>query len=262
MTGCHNRYCSYTYAFFFLLLLLAACRTAEAGAWPRIVESGVLRVGLDPTYPPFETADDGELRGLDVDLARALAADLGLQPEFVYFGYDGLYDALVTHQVDMLISALVVQIERTRDFAYSDSYFNAGEVLISRRDTESIAGMADMSGRTLAVELGALGHVEAIQWARRLPNLDILPYNTPDDALAAVSQGEVDAVLIDGVSGRLYLLNQPNLRIVDAAVTLEPYALVVRKEDDLLLQKLNESLGRLKRNGRVEEIIQQWLGES
>jgi ABC-type amino acid transport substrate-binding protein len=248
------------FCFFFLLLLPAACRTPEAGAWPRIAQTGILRVGLDPTYPPFATADDGELRGLDVDLARALAADLDLQAEFVYFGYDGLYDALATHQVDVLISALVVQIERTRDFAYSDSYFNAGEVLITRRDVEGINGMADMNDRTLAVELGALGHVEAIQWGRRLPNLHILPYNTPDDALAAASQGEVDAVLIDSVSARLYLLHQPNLHIVDATVTLEPYALVLRKEDDVLLQKLNESLARLKADGRLEQIIHPWLG--
>jgi ABC-type amino acid transport substrate-binding protein len=242
------------------LLLLVACRGPEPGAWPRIQETGILRVGLDPTYPPFEMADDGELRGLDVDLARALASDLGLEAEFVYFGYDGLYDALATYQVDVLISALVVQLERTRDFAYSHSYFNAGEVLITRRDTEGIGGMADMNGRTLAVELGALGHVEAFQWGRRLPNLRILPYNTPDEALAAVSLGEVDAVLIDSVSGRLYLLHQPNLHIVDAAVTLEPYVLAVRKEDGLLLQNVNESLARLRADGRLERIIHRWLG--
>jgi ABC-type amino acid transport substrate-binding protein len=242
------------------LLLVVACRGPEAGAWPRIEATGILRVGLDPTYPPFATADDGELRGLDVDLARLVAADLGLEVEFVYFGYDGLYDALATRQVDVLISALVVQIERTRDFAYSDAYFNAGEILITRRDTEGISGMRDLNNRRLAVELGALGHVEGMQWAQRLPNLAVVPYNTSDDALAAVSQGEVDAAIIDGVSGRLYLLHQSNLHIVDAAVTLEPYALVIRKEDGLLLQKLNESLRRLTADGRLDQIIQRWLG--
>jgi ABC-type amino acid transport substrate-binding protein len=242
------------------LLWVVGCRGPEVGAWPRIEQSGILRVGLDPTYPPFATADDGELRGLDVDLALAVAADLGLEVEFAYFGYDGLYDALGTRQVDVLISALVVQIERTRDFAYSDAYFNAGEILITRRDTVGMSGMADLSGRRLAVELGALGHVEAMQWAQRLPNLTVVPYNTPDDALVAVSQGEVDAVLIDSVSGRLFLLHQPDLHIVDAAVTLEPYALVVRNEDGLLLQKLNESLRRLKNSGRLEQIVDRWLG--
>src|SRR5262245_44631595 len=85
-----------------LFVFLGGCQGREAQRWEQIQENGVLRVGLDPTYPPFETADDGELRGLDVDLARALAAELGLEVQFVYFGYDGLYDALLSNQVDVL----------------------------------------------------------------------------------------------------------------------------------------------------------------
>jgi ABC-type amino acid transport substrate-binding protein len=163
-----------------------ACRR-DGATWERIQETGVLRVGLDPTFPPFETADGVPLQGLDVDLAEAIAADLGLTVEFVYFGYDGLYDALATQQVDVLISALVITIERTRDFAYSDPYFNAGEILIVPADSP-VREMADLANRSLAVELGAQGHVEATIWERRLTDLTILPYNTPDEAITAVAE--------------------------------------------------------------------------
>ena len=77
-----------------------------------------MRVGIDPTYPPFALADDAGLRGIDVDFAQALAEELGLEAQFTYFGYDGLYDALTTGQVDVLISALVILPEKTKHIAY------------------------------------------------------------------------------------------------------------------------------------------------
>lgn len=249
-----------------LLILVAAlggCR-ANSDTWEKIAREGVLRVGLDPTYPPFEVATAEDLSGLDVDLANALAAELGLEAEFVYFGYDGLYDALATKQVDVLISALVITPSRLRDFAYSEPYFNAGEVLLLPADDADIAAMTDLASRTLAVELGAQGHVEAAQWAKRLPGLTVEPYTTADDALSAVSSGQADAALVDGISGRLYLHNQTagdhRLRLVSPPVTVEPFAMVVRIEDETLLEKLNEALASLMATGRLDQIIQQWLG--
>lgn len=241
-------------------LLLAGCRR-EGATWQRIEKSGTLRIGLDPTYPPFESADGGELHGLDVDLARAVAADLGLEAEFVWFGYDGLYDALATGQVDVLISALVVLPERTRDFAYSDSYFNAGEVLVTQASATHIETMRDLAGRTLAVELGAQGHVEATQWARRVRNLSIQPYPTADEALAAVANNQADAAVIDHISGRLYLMIHPGLRISPQPVTVEPYAFAVRIGDEILLEKLNQTLENLQNTGQLEKTVQTWLGQ-
>ena len=196
------------YILLLLVLFLPGCRE-EDDSWTRIQQSGVLRVGLDPTYPPFEMADGIPLEGFDVDLARAVAADLGLTAEFTHFGYDGLYDALHTEQVDVLISGLVVFPERTRDFAYSESYFNAGQMLIApeaaNRDVPALATIESLNNHTLAVELGAEGHVLATTWERQLPELTIMPYNSPDEALTAVVSGEADAVLIDSISGRLFL---------------------------------------------------------
>lgn len=241
------------------LLLLAACGR-DSQTWQRIERQGILRVGLDPTYPPFEDAGDGTLRGLDVDLAHALAAELGLEVAFTYFGYDGLYDALATQQVDVLISALVVAPERTKDFAFSDSYYNAGQILITAATDASTQEMGDLNGRSLAVELGSEGHVIATTWQRRLPNLTILTHNSPDEALTAVADGEATAVLVDSISGRLFLRNTPGLRQVENPVTVEPYALVVRIDDRTLLKKLNESLARLKTSGQLLRIIDHWLG--
>lgn len=244
--------------FIVCFLFLTACRS-EHPTWERIEETGILRVGLDPTYPPFEVVDDSGLRGLDIDLAQAVAADLGLEAEFVYFGYDGLYDALATEQVDVLISALIIAPERTRDFAFSEPYFNAGEILIVPQSETGMAGMKDLNGRVLAVELGALGHVEANTWANRLTDFTILPFGSAEEAVTAVAQNQADAVLIDAISGRLALQNQPSLKYLPDPVTIEPFAFVVRIEDELLLEQLNDSLKQLNESGQMQNLINKWL---
>ncbi len=248
------------YGLICLLLLLVACRSQD-DAWSRIQETGILKVGLDPTYPPFAAADANGVFGLDVDLANALAADLGLQAEFVLFGYDGLYDALATGQVDVLISALVIAPERTKDFAYSEPYFNAGEILIVRQEETEIAEMEDLHGRILSVELGALGHVEATTWAEELGDLTIVPYPTADEAMTAVVEGNSDAALVDAISGRLFLKQTPTLKRTAVPVTAEPFAIVTRIGDRRLLTELNNSLARLQTTGKLDEIVNHWLGE-
>ena len=76
--------------------------------WAVIQQTGMLRVGMDASYPPFEEIDEttGELRGYDVELAREIGRRLGLEVQFVNIGFDGLYDALITKKVDAVISAL------------------------------------------------------------------------------------------------------------------------------------------------------------
>lgn len=241
----------------FCLLCLAACQP-ESDAWARIQQSGVLRVGIDPTYPPFAVATDSDLWGLDVDLMRAVAAAYNLEAEFVYFGYDGLYDALSTEQVDVLASALVVQPERTRDFAYSQPYFDAGQALIVP-SASPIAGPDDLAGHTLAVELGAQGHVLATTWQRRLPGLTITPYRSVGEALDAVASGAAAAALVDSISSRLYLQQTPHLVRLSPPVESEPYALVVRARDKLLLDRLNDALQDLERSGALDAITRRWL---
>ena len=244
--------------FFGILLLLITGCGGSGETWQRIQRDGVLRVGLDPTYPPFEVDEGGGLRGLDVDLAEALAAELGLTVAYTYLGYDGLYDGLGTGQVDVLLSALAIQPERTRDFSYSDPYFNAGQMLLA--SDPAILSIADLDGRSMAVELGSEGHVQAIEWSRRLTSLQIDQFNTPEEALLAAEEGRTAAVLIDAISSGLYLLgHESQLSYRGDPIVNEPYALVVRADDELLLEKLNEALARLQASGELERIISSHL---
>lgn len=240
-----------------LMIFLSAC-TDRDSTWHKIEETGVLHIGLDPTYPPFEVTNGNDLWGLDVDLGKAIASRLGVEADFTYFGYDGLYDALSTKQVDVLVSALVPVASRTKDFAYSESYFNSGQVLVVKNDV-SIEDLSQLSGKTVAVELGSEGHVIGTSWQRTYPNVAINPVESADSALATVVEGSSYVAVTDHVSARLYLRDHPDLAIYESMITDEPFVLVTRRGDQELLTKLNNSLAEMTADGALESIITSWL---
>lgn len=284
-----------------LFIVLAACARPD-DTWERIREVGVLRVGMDASFPPFEfVATDGTLIGFDVDLARelgqrlgpALSADEasadetsvaeGVEVQFVAnLPYDGLYDALAVDRVDVVISALVVNPDRMADFAYSAHYFDAGQVLVtpsvpspsvpfdelragSPAEGEEGGGgaieeMADLSGRTLAVEFGTQGDMEARKWTRRLPDFTVVPYEMAAEALTAVAAGDADAALVDRVSALAAAGEESGLVIVEETVIEEPYAVAVHRESRYLLRAINEALAEMEADGTIKLLEARWLG--
>jgi ABC-type amino acid transport substrate-binding protein len=285
------------------VICLPAC-TRPDDTWDRLHETGVLRVGMDASFPPFETiAPDGTLVGFDVDLARELARRLrpalpapseaegsraeGIEVQFVAnLPYDGLYDALAVDRVDVVISALVVNPARMADFAYSTPYFDAGQVLVVRAVgtgveeqgpepvegayPEPVEGMTDLGGRTLAVEFGTQGDLEARKWARRLSDLTVVPYQTAAVALAAVTTGEADAALVDHVSAlavtaqTLRVSEDPKgfeLAIVGDPIVEEPYAVAVHRGSRHLLRAINRALAEMQADGTLEALTARWIEE-
>jgi polar amino acid transport system substrate-binding protein len=99
----------------------------------------------------------------------------------------------------------------------------------------------------------------ATEWQRRLQRLTISPYDSPAAALDALAAAEVDAVLVDAISARLYPAVGTSLRLLPEPVTVEPFALVVRKDDEVLLEKLNESLAALADSGQLDRIVDKWF---
>lgn len=237
-------------ALLLLSLGLTSC-FSRADPLARIQEAGVLRVALDPSFPPFEFVDEtNQSSGLDVDLARALAEQLGVEAHFVTTTYDGLYDALIVGRADVIISALYPDPTRTRDFVFSTPYFNAGEMLVAPLDA-GITGPADLAGRRVAVVFGTDGHMAALEWEATLAI-----YQSAAEALTALAAGEVEAAVVDGVTARAAAKSALLLTLL---VTDEPYVIAARREDAALIDRFDAILDTLRGDGTLETLLDRWI---
>ncbi len=222
-----------------------------------IREKGVLVIGMDTSYPPFADGRSGKPIGLDVDVANAIAARLGVRAQIRELGYDGLYDALKVGTVDAIISALSVDPMQLGDVMYTQGYFDAGIVIVSRAG--QFAQMMDLEGRTVSVEYGTAADTLVGRWQRRLHRLDKLPYPNPDAALDAVRSDKSDAAIVDSISARLYLRTHTDLVISPTPVQPDPYVVAVRLGTGKLAEAISEAIDAMSKDGTLEAIVRRWL---
>lgn len=231
----------------------------------RVARTGVLRVGLDASFPPFETLDEaGRVIGLDADLAQAIAADLGAQAEFVNIGFDGLYDALAAGRADVVISGLPFDERRTRDVRYSQSYFNAGQVLVGPSGQERDGrgwewAQTWLDGGVVAVEGGGMGDMTARRWRNDGLNVEILALDDAPAALAAVERGEARAAVVDAVSA-YPRVGEPDGLAIMLFASDEPYVIATDAKSPRLAREVDEALSRLRESGELSAIAERWLG--
>jgi ABC-type amino acid transport substrate-binding protein len=245
----------------------------------------VLRVGMDPSWPPFEYVDgtSGEVAGLDVDLARAIGRELGVEVAFVVSGWEGLYGALYAGQFDAIVSALPYDPWRTQEALYSISYFDAGPVIVAHAAESEVGEPApgppaieqarDLAGRTVHVEYGAEGDVQARHLQKRWGNLEIETHETAAAALEAAAGQPGSAAIVDAVSARLYIRALTHealahetladegrrLQIVGDSLYEELYVVAVHPRARSLQAAIDQALIRLRESGELDALLDRWL---
>ena len=239
--------------------------SAAAGAADlTTVTEGKITFATSPDYPPFENLEDGEYVGLDMDLGRAIADELGLECEYTNIDFDGIIPAIVAGgQADAGLSGISITPEREEQVNFTDSYYvdnQAVATLSSNTDiTEDNAAEAlNSADVTIAVQSGSTGADFA---AENYPNAQQLPFPNFTDAFAAVNSGQANAVC-----GNAAVVNQmlagayTDLHTVLTSATGEEYAIAVSKDNEALLDALNEAIATLKENGTIDELVAKNMG--
>ena len=228
--------------------------------WSAMQSRGAWRVALDPSFPPFETLDaSGAPAGFDVDLARRLAADWGLELEIVAMGFDSLLDAVKAGKVDSVVSAMPYDPRATRDYAYSSPYFDAGVALVARAGAP-IQGIADLAGKIVAVEWGSMGDMVGRRLQRDDASIVLQPFPTPAEAVQAlVDDPSVDALLVDRVTLREAQGSGAALIEVGPVLESNPYVIVMPLHATTLHERVAETLQRFRQEGVLGELEEVWF---
>lgn len=230
--------------------------------WQAIQERRTWRVGLDPSFPPFEMLDEaGRPIGFDVDLAQALAKTWGLEAEIVAVGFDSLPDTLKAGKIDSIVSAYPYDERLTQDFAFSTPYFDAG-LRLAVPTSSTVTSVAELSGRSVGVEWGSMGDMLGRQMQRDGMDVTLVPLETPADLLEALlSQQAVDAILIDNVTLQQAQAAGKQLIAVGEPLESVPYVIVMPRRAADLHRNLETSLQSLQAGGHLADLETTWFSE-
>jgi polar amino acid transport system substrate-binding protein len=217
-----------------------------------------IRIGTDATFPPFELVDETtkEITGFDVDLMKAVAAKAGIEVEFINVGFDPLLAGIAQCQYDGGIAAITITDERKQQMAFSDPYFDAGQVVVVKQNNTDIQGKANLSGKTVGSQIGTTGAMEV----EKIEGAKLKTYDTFGLAFQDLINGQIDAVIADNSPAVSYVdKNAGKLKIVGEMFTSESYGIAVCNKQADLVQKLNQGIAAVKADGTLDKLIQKWI---
>ena len=257
-----------------LLLVAAACGETEGddpadtrsddtgseengeGAGLTTIEEGVLTVGSDIPYPPFEFREGGELVGLDIDLIKGLGERLELEvsdENIVDTSFDTIFTQLAGARFDVVVAASTITPEREEEVNFSDPYYNSQQSLTveAGSDLASIEDLAE--GDVIGVQNGTTGKAYAEE---NVPEgVEIRSFKQGPDGYTALEAGQVDGVVNDEPTALAEIeARGDTLELVETIDTGESYGIAVDPNNEELLEAINEALAEMIEDGSYQEI--------
>nr|WP_308505881.1 basic amino acid ABC transporter substrate-binding protein [uncultured Agathobaculum sp.] len=219
-------------------------------------EGGVLRMGTNATFPPYEYVDENnEVAGIDADIAAAIADKLGMELEITDMAFDSLIPALQSDTIDIVLAGMTVDPERAESVNFTDSYATGVQVIIVPEDSD-IASPDDLEGKNIGVQTGTTGDLYCTddygqEFVKQFDNGPL--------AVAALLNGQVDCVVIDNEPAKNYVAANEGLKILDTAYANEDYAAALAKDDTELYEQVNTAIQELKEDGTIASIIEKYI---
>ncbi|GIN22221.1 MAG TPA: amino acid ABC transporter substrate-binding protein [Bacillus bacterium] len=247
------------------MLFLVACGSKETDGGGEKTESGdglkkagVLRVGFEGTYRPFNFMgdDNKEYEGFDVDISNELAKRMGVETEFVATSWDSLIGGLKSDKFDVIIAQMTVTDERKKSVEFTDPYVVTGSVLITRKDTDNITKLEDIKGKKVGTGTGTT----FAEVAESVDGAKVTLYKTVNEYLQDLINGRLDVIINDQLL-MSYNIKEEELpvKITSDILNEDEIAMAVKKGNTELVERLNKELASMIEDGTYEEIYRKWF---
>ncbi len=236
-----------------IIVMLAVCAMTVLCACGS-GSSGKLVMATNAAFPPYEYVEGNEIVGIDAEIAKLIADDLGKELVIEDMAFDSIIAAVQSGKADIAMAGMTVTEDRKQNINFSDPYTEAAQVIVVKNDS-TVATPDDLAGKTIGVQIGTTGDI----YAEDIENATIERYSKYFEAINALSQGKIDAVIVDREPGKVFVGENADLKMIDEEFTLEEYAIGVAKDNEQLLNDINASLKKLQDSGKIDEIINKYI---
>ncbi len=216
---------------------------------------GVLVMATNAEFAPWEYYEGDKIVGIDPEIAQAIADKLGMTLEIEDMAFDSIISAVTSGKADFGAAGMTVEEDRKVFVDFTDTYANASQVIIVK-ETSEIAGSADLADKKIGVQLGTTGDLLATDLAG---DGNVERYNKGFEAVQALLQDKIDAVVIDSAPANVFVEQSQGLKVCDEAMSQEEYAIAVAKGNTELLDKINGALKELKEDGTIDAIMNKYI---
>lgn len=219
------------------------------------VNEGVLTMATNAAFPPYEYYEGDEIVGIDAEIAKAIADKLGLELKIEDMEFNSIVIAVDGGKADMGLAGMTVTDERKETVNFTDSYATGIQAIIVAEDSD-IAGLDDLKEKKIGVQLATTGDTYATE---DFGADYVEQYNKGADAVMALKQGKIDAVIIDKQPALSFIESTEGLKILDTDYVQEDYAACIAKSNEPLLEAVNGALSELKEDGTIQGILDKYI---
>ncbi len=238
----------------------AAASSAASTSVDKIKADGFVTMSTNAEFEPFEYKDGDNIVGIDADLAQKIADKLGVKLKINDVAFDTLTTELSAGKTNFVAAGMTVTDDRKKNVDFSDTYFDASQAIIVPKNS-AIKARTDLNGKKVGVQQGTTGDTFCTNEDGKsdIKVGSVERYNKGVDAITDLINGKIDAVVIDDFPAKKFVeKNTDKLVKLDEALTVEQYAIAVKKGDEAMLKSVNEVLGELKSSGELDKIIEKY----
>lgn len=238
-----------------IVLAVLAAATCFAGCGKS--KEKQLVMGTNASFPPYEFVDDNNnIVGIDAEIAKALADKLGMELTIKDMEFDSLIPAVKSGSIDVVLAGMTVTDERKESVNFSDSYATGIQSIIVKDGSEITNADQLKNAKKIGVQTGTTGDIYCTD---DFGKDKVNQYANGSLAVAALKNGQVDAVVIDNEPAKNYVKANTGLKILDTEYAVEDYAIAVSKENQQLLDDINKALKELTDSGKIKEIVDKYI---
>lgn len=215
---------------------------------------GVLTMGTNAEFPPYEFREGDKIVGIDAEIAQAIAEQMGMTLQIEDMSFDAIIPAVTSGKIDFGAAGMTVTEKRKESVDFSDTYATSTQVIIVKNESD-IKNQEDLKNKLIGVQLGTTGDI----LVGDIEGATIERYNKGMEAVQSLTQGKVDAVVIDGATAEAFVSKNEGIKILEEKMSDEEYAIAVKKGNTELLENMNAAIKELKESGKLDEIVAKYI---